>query len=69
MWEVLSAGQLWHRLRDCEKMYDDVMQLAGDPPRRATRLELPPLVGCIAWLADLATYHKPDPILKYLCNL
>ena len=25
--------------------------------------------GCIAWLADLATYHKPDPFLKYSCNL
>jgi hypothetical protein len=33
MWEVSSAGQLWHRLRDCEKMYDEVMKLAGDPPR------------------------------------
>src|SRR5258707_10319200 len=35
MWEVSSAGSLWHRLRDCEKMYDEVMQPAGDPPRIA----------------------------------
>jgi hypothetical protein len=35
MWEVSSAGQLWHRLRDCEKTYDEVMQLAGDPARIA----------------------------------
>ena len=33
------------------------------------RLAAPPLVGCTAWLADLATDHKPDPFLKYLCNL
>ena len=48
-------------------MMFDVVRRRG--AGRATRLEPPPLVGCIAWLADLATYHKPDPILKYLCNL